>query len=181
MSVPNETFTVANEAIVIRDWLKLWADKRGGTVKILISIAHLWEEIYSVQFQDQARILICYNGEIARGGFNQANTLHRVDRQWKVVVLRGTQGFKNLAAEGVGQTGTPGSIDPFYDDVETIRDLIRVLDETITNEPPVDFKSISALPLVGNVGQAGNIFLAAYSIEFSTAQDLQAITDLNPN
>lgn len=178
MSVPNETFTIAKEALVIQDWLKTWAEPLGGTVKIMISIAHLWEEIYSVQFQDQPRILIAFNGEIARGGFNQANTLHRVDRQWKVVVLRGN-GFKNTAAEGIGQTGTPGSLDPFYDNLETIRDLIRVLDN-ITEEKPVDYKSMTMLPLLSVGGQAGNIFLSGASIEFSTAQDLQAIVDLAP-
>jgi hypothetical protein len=178
MSVTNETFTVSIEAQLILKQLSAWAQPRGGTVKIMTSISHLWQEVYDLQFQDQARILIAFNGEKSRGGFNQANTLHRVDRQWKVVVLRGN-GFKNLAAEGVGQTGTPGSLDPFYDDVENIRDLIRAMNN-ITEEIPVDYSGMDALPLVGNVGQTGNIFIGAFVLSFSTANDLQQIVDNPP-
>lgn len=178
MSVKNEIFTVNIEANVIADWLTLWANPRGGEVKICSSLAHLWQEVYSLQFMDQARILICYNGEKSRGEFNNANTLHRVDRQWKVVVMRGN-GFKNLTAEGIGQTGTPGSIDPFMDDVENVRDLIRVL-SNITNEPPVDYKATTPMPPITPIGATGNVFVSGSQIEFSTANDLQAVVDIAP-
>lgn len=161
----DQPITITQAANAIGYWLEAWAEPKGGKVKVMMNMAHLWEEIYEVN--DAPRILICYNGEVSRGGFPHANVLHRVDRQWIVVVMRG-HGFKNLAAEA------QGSIEAFYDSVEAVRDRLRVMG-SITEEFPIDYKSTKPLPNAGRVGPSGNVFLDAYAIEFSTANDIPRV------
>lgn len=174
----NGVMQVELQMLALRDWLKIWADKKGGQVKVLSNLAKLWQEIFVVD--DSARILICWNGDLSRGGFAQANTLHRVDRGFIVVVLRGANGFTGDVATGTGQTGTPGAVDPFVRDVNVIRDKCRVM-LTLTEEPPVDYKGTKPLPNVSPFGQNSNVFIDGYSIEFSTANDIPAVTSIDPD
>lgn len=165
--------TIANAANLLKQHLDLWANPRGGTVKVMANLRHLWEEVFVVAETSAPRILICYTGEIPRGGVT-SNTLYRVDRQWMVVVVRG-HGFKNLMAEPEGES------EIFYDSVETIRDLIRVLLNISDEEevPNIVYKGIKPLPSLGPTPTA-NVFLDAFSIEFTTANDIPAVTATAP-
>lgn len=169
--------TIQWQAETMKGWLEEWAIPRGGYVKVLANMRHLWEEIFLDA--EKPRILICFTGETSRGGFNVANTLHRVDRQWMVAVIKG-HGFDNLMSVGQGQEDTPDSIDPFYKDVQSVRDLLRVM-LNITEEPPIDYRGMDALPSVAPYGQNANVFLDGYGIKFSTANDIPAITTINPD
>ena len=160
---------------MIASWLNEWANPRGGTVKVKANPSHFWEEIYVVD--ETPRILIVCNGEVARGGFEQANTKHRVDRQWLVAVIRG-HGFNPLISEGQGQPNTPAAIDPFLKDVQVIRDGLRQL-TNISEEPPIDYKGFDPMPSVVPYGPKGNVFADGYAIKFSTANDIPAISDVS--
>lgn len=168
--------TIDWQAQMICYQMSQFAEPRGGYVKVLANMKHLWEEIFIAD--DRPRILICWAGERARGGFNQANTLHRVDRDWIVAAIRG-HGFANLMAEGVGQKDTPGYIDPFYRDCQILRDQCRIL-LNITEEQPPDYKGMEPLPSIAPYGPAANVFLDGYAIKFSTANDIPAVTDIEP-
>jgi hypothetical protein len=170
----NGVMTIEWQAQMIQMWLDDWAQARGGYAKVLANMRHLWEEIFMTD--ERPRILICFNGEQARGGFNQANLLHRVDRQWIVAVIRG-HGFTNQMAKLDGPTA---AVDPFYKDCQTVRDKCRVL-VNISEEPPVDYKGMDPLPSAAPYGQTANIFLDGYGIKFSTANDIPAITQINPD
>ena len=149
-----------------------WAQERGGFAKVLANPRHLWEEIFNMQ--DRPGILICWNGETSRGEFKQANTLHRVDRQWAIAIIRG-HGFKNLMAEGIGQPNTPGVIDPFYKDCQIIRDIFRGLN-CITEEAPLDYKGMEPIPSMVPYGNSGNVFMDGFFLRGSTANDLLMVS-----
>jgi hypothetical protein len=163
----NRPPSIKEQAGIIQQVMAEYTDPRGGYAKVLANQRHLWEELVDPNIE-KPRVLIIYNGESSRGGFNQANTLHRVDRQWMVVVVQ-SHGFKNMMTEGV---------EPFYDSLETIRELLRGI-LNISEEFPIDYKSIKPLPGVAQTNTA-NVFLDAFSIEFSTANDIPALdSDLN--
>lgn len=163
---------ISTQAQYIGAWLDEWVAPREGKTKVLANIRHLYEEVYGMATDQAPRVLICFMGADARGGFNERNTLDREDRQWSVVVLRG-HGFKH---PGVSEP-TNGLPTAFYDDVEEIRGLCRRL--TGISSEPIDYKGIRPLPGVAQPGTA-NIFLDGYSIEFSTATDIPAITATAP-
>lgn len=152
-------------------WLNEWVEPRGGEVKIVENMAHLWEEVLEVQTDGSPRVLIVCTGEVSRGGFAQANTLHRVDRQFGVVVVRG-HGFKNLVAE------KKGDILPFVTVMDTLRDRLRVM-ISITEEFPIYYKGWKPLPNIAPT-PSQNIFLNASIIEFSTAADIPGVTKTAP-
>ena len=160
-----EPLSVTDEANKLLDWITVWCDERGGEAKVMANMRHLWEELFVLQ--EQPRVLIVYMGENVRGSFDGANTSHRVDRQWAVVIVKG-HGFKNLMSEP-----RDGSAEPFYDSVELLRDRIRVMLD-ITEEPPVDYKGIKPLPNMLPTSTA-NAFADAYMIEFSTANDMARV------
>ena len=170
--------SIRAQATQIAEWLyNSFAKERGGTVKVMPSMKHLWSEIYDRK-KDEPTILIVWNGETSRGGFNVANTLHRVDRQWLVIVLRG-HGWRNLEAPSDVLVPTPSEntrqYEDFYDTVECLRDKIRVM-LSISEEFPIDYKSTNAMPGLPMIGQSGNLFIDGYQISFSTANDIPAIT-----
>lgn len=164
--------TIEWQAQFIQAWLTPWVEAAGGCVKVLANPKHLWEEIF--QIQDIPRVLICFNGEISRGPFQQINTLHRVDRNWIAAIIRG-HGFKNYMAEGVGQPNTPAVIDPFYKSCQILRDKCRVLNN-ITEEAPVDYKGMEPIPSIAPYGNAGNVFMDGFSVRFSSANDIFPIS-----
>jgi len=170
----NPSPTVREDALAIKSQLDTYALPRGGKVKIMANMRHLWEEVLDTTSSETPRILICWQGETARGEYagGVRTNMHRVDRNWQVVVMRG-HGFKSLVTESIGQPGTPGYYEDFYDAVETIRDGIRVM-SNITAEDLVDYKGIKPLPNVGPSPSA-NVFLDAFQIEFSTAADIPQI------
>jgi hypothetical protein len=168
--------TVEFQALTIQNWLNAWVEPRGGYTKVMPSPRKFWQEIYKAG-EEAPRVLICWNGDKSRGSFTQANTLHRVDRSWIVGVIRG-HGFKTLLAEGEGVPGTPAAIDPFYKDCQILRDKCRVL-LNITEEPPVDFKSIDPAPSLTPYGQIAEIFIDGYILQFGTVCDIPAITNID--
>ena len=174
----NPSPTVREDALAIKTQMEVFATPRNGTVKIMANMSHLWEEIYNNGIvNENPRILIVWTGEIARGEYagGDRTKLHRVDRQWNVVIMRG-HGFKNLVAESVGQPGTPGYYEDFYDSVETVRDGLRLL-SNVTADDLVDYKSIRPLPNIAQ-SQTANVFLDGYVIEFATSADIMAV-DVN--
>ena len=178
MSLPAH-FKISTEANNIKAHLDAWVTPRGGYVKIMANLAHMWEELLAPK--PQPRVLIAYTGENARGGFDNANTLNRVDRQWAVIVVRG-HGFKNLVAEADPNKEPTDTANPqqdqseaFYDAIETIRDIIRTM-QNVSEEWPVDFKSIKPMPSVA-ANPTANVFMDAIKIEFSTANDLPAVIE----
>lgn len=143
----------------------------GGITKVMANTRHLWEEVFGAAVDDAPRVLICFNAERSRGAENQRNDLHRVDRDWIVVVMRG-HGFRNKMAKddeggGIAQT------DDFYTMCETIRDKIRTVLSGV-GEFPLDYRGMRPLPGVAVPNQA-NVFLDAYQIDFSTANDIPGI------
>lgn len=173
----NPSPTARENALAIKAQMEVFANPRGGTVKIVENERHLWEEVMNNGIVDEnPRILILWTGEIARGEYagGDRTNMHRVDRQWMVVIMRG-HGFKNLSTESSGQPGTPGYIEAFSDSCETIRDGIRVL-KGISEEFPVDYKSIRPLPNIGP-SQTANVFLDCKAIEFATAADIPAVIE----
>lgn len=168
MSLP-APITIREEAELIKAQMEIYTQPRGGKVKILANMRHLWEEIF--QQDDAPRVLICYNGETARGEYDGGikTNMRRVDRSWQVVVMRG-HGFDNLLPGGE-RSGK----EDFYDSVETVRDGIRAL-QTISEEFPVNYRSIRPMPNAAPT-QTANIFMDAFVIEFNTANDIGQIND----
>ena len=162
--------SLMDEANIIQGILDAWAQGHGGDAKIMANLRHLWEEI--LRLSDQPRIMVCYTGEIARGGFNIANRNHRVDRQWTVVVMRG-HGFRNLMAES-----RDGIEIPFYTVIETIRDMIRCI-TNISEEFPLDYKAIQPLPNAGPSPNASAL-MDCFQITFSTANDIPGVSLIAP-
>jgi hypothetical protein len=156
--------TITDQANALGSLLDEWAKPRGGSAKVMANIRHLWEELFVVS--DSPRLLVVCEGEQARGGFDNANTLHRVDRQWTVVIVRG-HGFLNLVADSAREA------EPFLTSVETVRDIIRCI-IGLSEEFPIDYKGFKPLPNIG--GSPGvNVFMDAYAIDFSTANDIPAV------
>lgn len=175
----NTALTIRQEAEQVASYVySEYAMAKGGVVEVMQSVAHLWEKIYEVK-DLEPRIYVVFAGEQARGGFDKAATLHRTDRQWLVVVMRG-HGFYNLmpapgmvpVVEG-GVANPPIGFEFFTDSMETIRDLVRGM-TSISEEFPVDYKSMKPLQNVGP-GRVGSVFLDAYVIEYSTAHDLPQV------
>lgn len=161
--------SVATQAQHIGSQLATWAEPKGGEVRIMANMRHLWEHI--MMASDKPRILVCFTGEVSRGG-NEMNTLHRVDRSWSVVVIRGHGFDPDPTAEGATNAGEP--VDAFYDNVETVRDLVRVI-TSISEEFPVEYRAIK--PVAGAAPTpASNVFMDAYEITFTTANDIPGIS-----
>jgi len=145
----------------------------GAVVEIMANQRHLWEAVFAMATEGTPRILICFDGETSRGGFNERNTLNRVDRQWVVVVMRG-HGFKHSMAQ---QEPLDGLETAFYDDCEAVRDLLRRV--TGISAEPIDYVSMKPLPGVAQPNMA-NVFLDGYVITMTTANDIPAITNQAP-
>jgi hypothetical protein len=164
--------SISDQANMIAEQLSSWAEPRGGVVKVMANTRHLWEEVYGHAVDGKPKILVCFNRERSRGSEQLRNNLHRVDRNWLVVVMRG-HGFSNLMAkESKTQT------DDFYTHCEELRDKVRVI-TSVSEEFPIDYVGMNPLPGVAVPGMA-NVFLDAYSLEFNTANDIPAITLVAP-
>lgn len=159
----------------ISDRLTQWAqaNERQGTVKQVANSRHLWEEVSNPALvSEKPRILFVFTGQKSRGSFQHANTLHRCDNTWQVVVVRG-HGWENLVSNG--GAGQPES---FLDAMEDLRDYLRCYGD-ITTEPPIDFTSMGPMPNIMPGSNVSNIFADAFQITFSTANDIPFI-DFTP-
>lgn len=162
---------ISEQANIFGQVLASWVEPRGGVVKIAANMRHLWEFISGMALTDAPLVVICFNAERARGPEGQRNTLRRVDRDWVVVVLRG-HGFENKMAK-TDEEGGLNQVDDFYSSCEAIRDLLRTVISGV-GEFPLDYKSMKPLPGVAQPGTA-NVFLDAYQIDFSTANDIVGV------
>ena len=159
--------SISNQAGQIALVLQGYAQSAGGVADVVSNLRDLWFQ--ASQSSQKPRILICYNGESARGDFSVANYNHRVDRQWIVAVTRG-RGWLANRGDSLYKTTTQ---DPLYDVVEEVRELLRCM-IGISEEFPIDFKRISPM-------NSQNKALDAYAIEFSTANDIPEIIANIPN
>lgn len=163
---------IADQAIQIRDTLKLKLDQITSAVQVAYDYQQLWEA--AANMVDYSRVFIVYDGEDIRGDFGVAATLGRVDRSWTVAIFRG----KNMTADrGLGLTDmTPGaggisSTPPFYDTIDFIRDSVRSL-QLPECESPVDYKSIKSAQ-----AQVGDKLLSGYFIEFTVGTQLDLLPE----
>jgi hypothetical protein len=152
---------ISYQANIIANQLNVWAQARGGTAVVVSNLRDLWQQ--AAQSSQKPIIYVCYMGENPRGSFQLASITHRVDRQWTVCIKRG-RGFTAVRGDTLSTTT---SVDPFYDNAEEARDLIRVL-LGISEEFPLDYKGMKPMQLGGQV-------IDAYLIEFSTANDLPEV------
>jgi len=153
---------ISEQLETIREAIAEWAEPLGGKTYPVSNLKELWSQA-SLSSQKPS-IFICYMGEKIRGPFGAAAIMGRVDRQWTVAVTRG-RGF--AANRGDTLTQTVGNADPFPDQVEEVRDIIRSL-EGINMEGPIDYKGIKPM-------QLGNLVVDGYLIEFSTDNDLPVL------
>jgi len=153
-------------ALIVKAQLDAWAGPRGGSVKIIEGLQHLWEEVTVVK--DKPRILICCTGEESRGDSGIRGHWQRVDRQWQVVLIRG-HGFKNLNAEG------KGNAEPFSDSWEAVRDEVRKILNIGEEWPPVEYLGGEPIPNLAPNKEA-NVYLSAQALKFSTANDIPRLT-----
>ena len=160
--------TISQIAVVLQDALETWAQPRGGIAVVASNVRDMWETAFKAS--DKPRIFIVYAGETIRGDFPEAAALHRVDREWQVAITRG-RGF--TTPRGKMLTDTVQNAEPFYDSVETVRDIIRSI-IGISEETPVDFKSIEPMNM-------GNKIIDGYLINFSTANDLPGLSSTPPD
>jgi hypothetical protein len=162
--------TIAEQMSALRDTLDPWANQNGGKAFVASDMVHLWEIAWAKP--DSPRVIICYMGEDIRGDFSLAASLHRVDRQFSVMMTRG-RGFN--PDRGDSLTDQRGTARPLFDLVEEAREIIRAI-IGISEELPVDYKGVRTV-------QLGDQIIDAYMIEFSCATDLPglSVTPDNPS
>lgn len=129
--------TIYQQASIIEAVLNVWAHENNcGVASVVSSLSDLWEN--AAINNDSFRILICYEGETIRGPFEYAAYGHRVDRRWIVRVTRDRGATNN---RGDTLTKQVGNAIPFWQGVETCRDLIRSIANICPqDELPVDYK-----------------------------------------
>lgn len=154
----------ADQACLIAAQLQTWCDDHGGKVSVMANLSELWQELLT--FEDAPRLLVTFINQIPRGDDQLSGPTHRVDRYWQVTIVRG-HGFKNVIAEPLANQ------DAFLAAVDQVEGAIRTL-LNVSGEFPVEYRGTRPVPQLADTKQQ-NIFLDAYAIEFSTAQDLPLI------
>ena len=152
--------TISDEAALILARLQEFAGRYGGVAAIVPNLRELWNQA-SINSQSP-RILICYNGETARGTFSQISPWHRVDREWLIAVTKG-RGY--YATRGSGLSDASATETPLYDVLETVRDIVRGMQNISEETPSPDFKSIRPM-------QLGNLVVDGFQITVTTANDI---------
>lgn len=165
--------SIKDQCNIMGKWLEDNLEQRGVTVECMANMRHLWERIYDASVQAPPMLLLVFASETSRGGFNERNTLSRVDREWNLVVLRG-HGFKHAMNETVPKEGLTTA---FYDDVEAVRQLVRRC--IGISAEPIDYVRMAPLPGVAQPNMA-NVFLDGYVLTYTTASDIPQITLTNP-
>lgn len=160
---------------MVGEQLTMWADPRAGKVFIMANLRHLWEHVYRCAVDDAPQILLAFNSETIRSG-DAKHKETRVDREFVAVVMRG-HGFRNKMAKD-DEGGGADQTDDFYTHCEQVRDQIRVI-LSISEEFPVFYKGMRPLPGIPAPGQA-NVFLDAYQIIWTTANDLGEVRTTPP-
>lgn len=167
MSLPAPV-SISNQASQIVARLSQWAEPLGGIAIVASNLKDNWKQSY--QSSQKPLILVAYMGEDSRGDFPVMNRNHRVDRKWSVIIKRG-RGF--LVNRGDSLNVGNQQVEPFYDSVEKIRELLRTM-IGISEEIPIDYRSIRP------VSQNSEI-IDSFEILLTTANDIPAIQQFNPN
>ena len=160
----------------IKEQLKLmydvftqWAGQGNAqnySVQVVPDPVHMWSALLNTS--QSSCILIMYNGEQVRGEFGIAAPLARVDRRFVVVVSRGQSLTFPISKQYLESTQNAV---PLYDDVDTIRDIVRALEfDPQWTERPVDYLGVVPFPTDGS----GRV-LDAVQIEFSVGVQLDLI------
>lgn len=159
MSLP-QPITIAQEAKLIKDALSPYVLENGGVVEIVSSE----KAFYRIDATDSQtpRVLVAYAGETARGSFSQRAPWHRVDRLWKIAVTRG-RGF--FVERGAGLYDSTAQETPFYDVVESVRDIFRLLQTVSEETPGPDYNDIKPMNF-------GNLVIDGFVISGTTANDI---------
>ncbi len=160
---------IADQLNALQFALNDWVQQEAGVVQIAANQALLWEMAYAAS--SKLRVIVCCTGEDIRGDFSIAAALHRVDRQFVVLVTRGRSFTTD---RGMGLTQTVQDNPPLYDLVTRVRDTIRAM-VGISVELPVDYKGFKSFPL------EDGLVMDAYQIEFSTAVDIPDIVGTPPD
>lgn len=150
--------------------LQEWAGPRKAAVKVVSNQRKLWQCIFDNAVSDAPTLVLCFDGETARGSFRDRNLLDRVDRQWVLVVLEG-RGFTDPEGENDQQ------LDDLNDVCEDLRQLVRR--QLWMSAEAIDYVGTKPLPGVAQPNMA-NVHLDGYALTFSTAVDIPAITDTDP-
>lgn len=154
--------TIAQQSLQIVDWIGQLVRPLGGVSVAASNLRDMWNQ--ASQQSNTLIVYTCWMGDQSRGG-DISRWVHRVDREWATLVKRG----RGLSANrGDSLNKTVGNADPFYDDVEAVRDRIRAI-LSISEEGLVEFRS--ARPW-----QLGNLILDAMLLTYVTANDLPTIT-----
>jgi hypothetical protein len=161
--------SISDSANAIQAWLQQWAQPLGGTAAVVSNLRELWNQA-SLNSQ-VPRILICYNGETARGDFAHIAPWHRVDRHWIVAVTKGRGYYAN---RGDSLSNGNATELPFYDAIEQVRDRLRCMLGISQESPTIDYKGIKPM-------QLGNLVVDGVTLEFSTANDCPTILNQPDN
>jgi hypothetical protein len=158
----------------LRHRLQQYVEPRGGKVYVAANQAHLWELLFNAG--DAPCVFIACTGESnALPGEPDAA---RVMRDFEIIIVRG-RGFKPSA--DAAQTGeldplSGGIAEPFWDNCEDIRNLVRAMaglgDES--NWPRVVYREMRVLPSQMS-GRGGSVFVDAVGIYISVPCDLPQI------
>jgi len=152
--------TISQEANLIQANLQEWVGQWGGSAEVVSNLRELWNQ--AALNSQSPRILVVYNGEVARGSFEQISRYHRVDRSWLIAVTKGRGYFSNRGAS----LSEHAQIEmPLFDVIENVRDLVRFMDYISEETPHPDYRSIKPM-------QLGNLVVDGYLIEITTANDI---------
>lgn len=150
--------------------LQEWAGPRKAVVRVVANQRKLWQCIFDMAVNDSPTLVLCFDGETARGGFRERNLLDRVDRQWVLVVMEG-RGFTDPKDQEDAQ------VDDLNDVCEELRQVVRR--QSWMSAEAMDYVSTKPLPGVAQPNMA-NVHLDGYVITFTTAVDIPAITTTAP-
>jgi len=166
-------FTIRMGLALLSAAATAWATPRGGKVRVLENMSHLWQHIYEVG--DQPSVLLAWEGETSRGAADR-DKMHRTDRRFHAVIMRG-HGFKAMEPQpddGLNPNAASG-LSFFTDDIESLRDAIRTLKGlTEPTEFPVVYEGAYPLPNLAREGMA-NVFLDGADLRFVPANDIPAV------
>lgn len=168
MSLP-APIRISDQANIIQTVLNAYAASYGGIASVCSNLRDMWNQ--ASMDSTRPRMLIVWNGAESRGSFEVRNANSREDREWLVAVTRGRGFFAN---RGDSLSKPMANEKPFYDVVEDVRDLCRVILNISEELPAIDYKTIRPM-------QLGNLVVDGYIIAFGTANDIPQILSSPPD
>lgn len=168
MSLP-APLKISEQANAICSALNTWAQPRGAKAVVVSNLRDMWE--IASQTSQSPSILVCFGGAVARGDYAHVSVWHREDREWLIAVTRG-RGFTSVRGDTLSKQ--VGNAEPFYDSVESLRDLLRCMLGISEETPTPDYISIKPMAM-------GSMVLDGYLITIKTANDIPGIVLTSPN